>query len=365
MQSLVKSVDEGQIETHVVCLRAYPEFRLKNTHALSETNKLKWNSNRVLGRLGSKFRFSDLGKHIRETQSNIVHSHFGDVGVADSPIVLDSDAEHIVTFYGYDVSRLPASTPSILPKYRKMFQALKYVLCEGPFMASKVHELGCPEEKIIVQRLGVNVQEFEFRPRTWTPGKTLRILMAGAFREKKGMPYAIQAIGRLARTTDLELTIIGEASGSELSIQENEKIELAIKESNLESRVNMLGHLPHAEMTKESYKHDLFVSTSVNASNGDNEGGAPVTIIEMVATGIPVVSSFHCDIPGVVLDGETGWLAKERDIDSIEDCLDKAISSHNDWNRMLRAGRTRIEQEFNLEKQGTKLTKIYTGQFNG
>ena len=64
-------------------------------------------------------------------------------------------------------------------------------------------------------------------------------------------------------------------------------------------------------------KHDVFLAPSVTASNGDTEGGAPVAIIEMAASGMPIVSTRHCDIPSVVLDGVTGLLAAERDSEGL------------------------------------------------
>ncbi len=52
-------------------------------------------------------------------------------------------------------------------------------------------------------------------------------------------------------------------------------------------------------------RHHLFLSPSVTAPDGDSEGGAPVSIIEAAATGMPVVSTTHCDIPQAVDDGVT------------------------------------------------------------
>jgi len=75
----------------------------------------------------------------------------------------------------------------------------------------------------------------------------------------------------------------------------------------------MLGFQPHAILFEEAYKNHIFLSPSVTALDGDTEGGAPVTIIEMAATGMPIISTKHCDIPEVIKDGVTGFLANERD----------------------------------------------------
>ena len=53
------------------------------------------------------------------------------------------------------------------------------------------------------------------------------------------------------------------------------------------------------------------------AKNGDTEAGAPVAILEAHATGLPVISSYHADIPDVVVDGKSALLAPERDVGTL------------------------------------------------
>ena len=56
---------------------------------------------------------------------------------------------------------------------------------------------------------------------------------------------------------------------------------------------------------------------SITAQNGDTEAGAPVAILETQATGLPVISSYHADIPEVVVDGKSALLAPERDVGTL------------------------------------------------
>ena len=111
----------------------------------------------------------------------------------------------------------------------------------------------------------------------------LRVLIAGSFREKKGIPYALEALGRLQQEIPLEITIIGDASER----GEAEKLQIldTIKTHNLWPKTRMLGYQPHAILLEEAYRHHIFLSPSVTASDGDTEGGLPVSIIEMAATG--------------------------------------------------------------------------------
>ena len=64
-------------------------------------------------------------------------------------------------------------------------------------------KLGCPKEKVKVQHLGVDLGKIRFRPRYWQHDKPLNVLLAGTFIEKKGLPYAIKALGRIKNKVNL------------------------------------------------------------------------------------------------------------------------------------------------------------------
>ena len=117
----------------------------------------------------------------------------------------------------------------------------------------------------------------------------------------------------------------------------------------------MLGFQPYSLLMKEAYKHHIFISPSITASDGDTEGGAPVTIIEMAATGMPIVSTRHCDIPEVVEDGVTGFLAPERDVNGLISNIQWLLKNNLSWEPILSAGRKKVEIEFDVHIQSEKL----------
>ena len=82
-------------------------------------------------------------------------------------------------------------------RYAELFASVDRVFCEGPYMASSNVRLGCPEHKVQVHHLGVAVDQIAYQPRSRSAGEPLRILIAGTFREKKGIPDALRAVGEL------------------------------------------------------------------------------------------------------------------------------------------------------------------------
>jgi colanic acid/amylovoran biosynthesis glycosyltransferase len=226
-------------------------------------------------------------------------------------------------------------------------------------MGRALEQLGCPGDKIAVQHLGVELAGIGFTPRQWQPGQTLKVLIAAGFREKKGIPYALQALGRLNREMPIGLTIIGDADPSPSAQEEKQRILAELKQGGLTPVTRLLGYQPYSVLLREAAEHHLFVSTSVTASDGDTEGGAPVSLIDMSASGMPIVSSVHCDIPEIVRHGETGWLAAERDVDGIVSALHRWVDAPQEWPAMLTAARRHIESEYDAVHQGKRLASHY------
>lgn len=63
--------------------------------------------------------------------------------------------------------------------------------------SARLADLGCPREKIALQRLGVDVDSTPFKPRQWRPEQALKVLIAASFREKKGIPDALAALAQV------------------------------------------------------------------------------------------------------------------------------------------------------------------------
>jgi colanic acid/amylovoran biosynthesis glycosyltransferase len=109
----------------------------------------------------------------------------------------------------------------------------------------------------------------------------------------------------------------------------------------------------------------MFLAPSVTAADGDTEGGAPVGLIEMAASGMAVVSTFHCDIPGVVRHGVTGFLAREGDIEDLVRWVRRAMALSDHWPAMARAARRWIAEHFNAVNQGHRLAATYAEAVTG
>lgn len=289
---------------------------------------------------------------VRACRPSLIHAHFGDRGVLMAGLADRHRLPLITTFYGYDVSKLPRE-----PKWRRrlawLFRRGDRFLAEGPHLREALVALGCPPEKAFVQHLGIDLTRLSFEPRI-APDGPVRLLMAASFREKKGLQYGLEAYARLAalRPGAAELTIIGDGPL-------RDSLRRTAEEAGVGGGVRWLGYQPHEAFLEEARRAHLFLAPSVVAADGDSEGGAPVTLLEVQATGLPVLATWHADIPEVVLPGRSAHLVPERDVDALLAGLVQLIDHPERWAAMGLAGRRHVEAAFDAGGQAQRLEDHY------
>lgn len=357
----VRHTPADRVESHVVCERTanLDQFAVPNLHVLARQPRGVQLWDRALRRLHVRLHLGYLARVGRRHRVRVLHSHFGNVGWADRGAAQRMRARHVTTFYGFDVTKLPAADPRWRARYAELFASVAVVLCEGSHMAGRVVALGCPAAKVRVQHLGVDVDAIRCQPRRWDGTSPLRLLIAATFREKKGVPYALAAAARLGAEVPVEVTVIGDAGPDPASRAEKARIMKTVGQLGLAPRTRFLGYQPHQVLFDEAYQHHVLLAPSVTAADGDTEGGAPVTLTDLSATGMPIVSTTHCDIPEVVLHGRTGLLAPERDVDGLVAHLRHLARHPEQWAAMGQAGRAHIEREYNVRVQGERLAALY------
>ena len=297
----------------------------------------------------------------REEGVQLLHAHFGTVGLNNLSLARSLGVPLITSFYGADMSMKLDNGLELSQKYKELFKSGTLFLVEGPAAKQQLLLLGCPQEKIKVYRLGVDVGS-NCRQAPQNPiSDKIRVLMAATFTEKKGMSYGIEAFCQAAQENDrLHLTVVGDARSTkpeEFKIKEN--LHQIVHRYQMSERVNFLGFIKLKQLDELAHQHNIFLHPSVTAKNGDNEGGSPVVITEMQAAGLPVIASRHCDIPQAVIDQETGFLAEERDVTQLKSSL---LQLADDPQLRLRMGRqaiAHIRDQFDARKQGILLGKIY------
>lgn len=221
-------------------------------------------------------------------------------------------------------------------------------------------ELGCSPSKIIVHHMGVNTSLFKFAPRKNNNLNSINILSVGRLVEKKGTEFGVRAVAQIVQKYPrlaIKYSIIGDGV-----LRKN--LETLIGKLGISDSVKLLGSKTQHEVEDIMMRSHIFLLPSVTAQSGDQEG-IPVTLMEAMATGLPVISSWHSGIPELVQDGQSGFLVPERDVDSLVDRLEYLVKHPDIWPKMGQAGRKFVEKNYNINTLNNKLVDIYQKLLNG
>lgn len=299
------------------------------------------------------------GRVLRDRQPRLLHAHFGESGWRWLSLATRLGVGLVTSFYGWDMSAQPRNAAVWRRRYRRLFAGGTRFLCEGPAMAGGLEALGCPRDRIGIQRLGIETRNVVVRPRSRRPDERLTILVAARFAEKKGLPDAIAAAALAAREIDLEVVVAGDAPSTPKGRREAARIEQAARASGLGDRLRFVGVLPHDELLAHAYRSHVFLQPSRTASDGDTEGGAPVALLDMGATGLAALATRHADIPDVVVHDATGWLVDEGDVTALAAYLVRASREPDVVRRLGERAADRVRDEFGAEHCAATLRSHY------
>lgn len=283
---------------------------------------------------------------LKEEKIDVVLAQYGPVGVTILPICRKADVPLVVHFHGFDASHFK-TLEKYAAGYKDMFKYAKAIIVVSETMAEQVKGKECPAHKIILNHYGVNERFFLTKPMYESD-----ILFAmGRFVEKKGPEFTIRAFAKVAGIyPSARLYMAG--VGPLLESCKNLVAELSLSKS-----VFFPGIIKHDMVPAFMQKSIAFVQHSIVAESGDSEG-TPVAIMEASAAGLPVIATIHAGIPDVILDGLTGILVPERDIDKMADAMRRIISNKALARSMGEAGRERIQSKFTMDRYISVLREV-------
>jgi len=287
---------------------------------------------------GKVFRERKFAAFIRGFNPDVIHCHFGPMGVFMSHILeaYKIPIPFATSFYGLDASSMPKNNKAYRCALNKLWERGNAFFAEGPELGNKLIDLGAQSSKVMINPLIVPANDYPPRKTEMNKNKPIQFLMVGRFAEKKGFHLALEALGQLKNEIpEFEITMIGYGE------LENRYKEIIAKHQ-IGDHVHFLGGKNHSGVIQALQEHDVFIHPSLLAQNGDSEGGAPTIIIEAQAVGIPVIASTHADIPFVM--GYHDFLADEGSIDSLKEKIKKAVSITS-WEKCLASGRKKVLEQ--------------------
>ena len=277
----------------------------------------------VFGYLYNFIIFKILGyfplfiRKIKFYKAKILHIHFGNQLIKLIPLIKKLNIPVIVSFYGADAFKFPLLVNN-KKNLEQIFSMAKKILVLGPYMKTHLINLGCQEEKLIIHHLGIQVNRIKYTPRSLTKGH-IRFLLASSFVEKKGIEIVLKALAMLNPKVKFSLDIIGDGPLKE-------KLFTLAGELNVAEKITFHGYQPYDYFLNLAQECDIFLQASKTTKENDKEG-TPMSLVDVMASGMPVISTFHSDIPEIVMDGVTGFLAEENNVEAFYLCISRKNSA--------------------------------------
>jgi len=303
-----------------------------------------------IGTLDNLFSF-DIEKKLADIlkHADLIIAHF-----ADTPALI---AERLSAFSGLPFiivahARDIYLNPDLEQLKKRMNRATKILV---PTLYNKRHlitQLGqqfC--DKIQVIRCGIDLDRFKPKLRENDSCAPTRILSVGRLVEKKGFYDVIRAFYRVhKKCNNVTLKIAGDGPL-------RHKIKRIIKNLDLINVVQLVGNCTHGVIKEEMQQSDIFILASCTTAQGDREG-LPVALLEAAAMELPIISTLHTGIPEGVLNGQSGFLTAEHDIDALACKLELLVKDVDLRRHMGKVGRQFIQSSFSQDVEIDKLITI-------
>ena len=297
-------------------------------------------------------RMTGLTTWLRKKRVKCLHARFGPAGLELLPYARKSRLPLITSFHGFDATKRVKENPAYRRKLKRLFRKGQAFTAVSEHMKKQLVRLGCPERKITLIRSGIDLRKFPMQPAQEVEDGKYRLLSVGRLTEKKGMDTLIKAFRRVSgKYPQAKLIIVGDG-------EEKNKLRRLVKKYKLGKRVVLKGALPHHQVQRELARCHLFVIACKTARNGNQEG-IPNVLMEAMATGRPVISTYHAGIPELVQNNVTGYLVPERSPAKLARKIEQVIEAREEWPQIVARAREKVERSHDIQKQREKLENLY------
>lgn len=281
-------------------------------------------------------RFLDM-----DWNPDVAITHFGCLGLFPAcwKQMRALQAPFVTFFHAHEIS--PYTNNEISKIYRVLFEQKDLLLPISYYWKKKLEVCGANPSRVHVHRMGVDLKRFEF-VKAQPVSEKIKILSVGRFTGQKGYEYALKGVAEFRDRTsvDIEYNIIG-TGGLEQDLKR------LVNDLHLENVVTFMGPQPQ-QVVKEKLKNaNVFLLPSVRDEYGMMEG-IPVAIMESMAMGVPVISTFHSGIPELIEDNVSGLLCEERNALEIAEKLEMLLQEPQLAETLSINARQKIEEEYDI-----------------
>ena len=234
----------------------------------------------------------------------------------------------------YDVLKPRGSTYDLLEEFDQV------IAVEGACQSIEERS-SCPVESI---NPGVDTDQFS--PGNTTLAATKRLLFVGRFVPAKNLTLLIEAFDEVVDNhPDAELVLVGDGP-------RRNQIERAVNRRDLHSHVDFRGYVANENLPQLYRSASGFVLSSKTERY-------PITLLEAMSCGVPVVGPEIGAIPEIIDDGENGLLYPPDSTERLESAISKILSDEELRHFYSQNARNKATEKFDWKRQRDQLIRVY------
>ena len=298
-----------------------------------------------------KFKLSSLfllRNVVKNKSISIIHSHGKGAGIYSRLLGILTRKKVIHTFHGFHIgsyNSIQKKLYILLEKFLSKFTDKIITVSEGE--KQEILNAGiCSSQKIVVITNGVDIPADTVNESNFQQ-KPKKIISFSRFNYQKNTRLLIEICKKLEELEEknlVEFHVYG--SGEEFGL-----IRQLIESNKLGQRIVLHG--------ADSNARDKLVDGFCYISTSRWEG-LPISLLEAMAVGLPVLASNVVGNNDVIIDGENGLLF---DINDPRSCAEKILQLASDkklWGSLSNNARSTVQQKFSVKKMITETEKVYS-----
>ena len=275
-----------------------------------------------------------------------VHAHFGTNSASVAMLARElGGPEFSFTTHGPEEFDKPEAI-----KLGAKVEAARFVAAISSFGRSQIWRRVAAKDwsKVHIVRCGLDAAFLEREP---TPVPDVpRVCCVGRLNEQKGHTLLIEAVAKLVREgVDVQLVLVGDG-------ELRGAIEKRIAELGMQANVTITGWASGDVVRREILASRAMVLPSFAE-------GLPVVIMEALALGRPVISTYVAGIPELIEPGVCGWLAPAGSVDATAEAIRECLATDvKTLTRMGHEGRRRVLALHDVRESARRLKALLEGR---
>ncbi len=284
--------------------------------------------------------FIRLGQLLRQLRPDVLHLHSAKAGLLGRVVAKLQRVPVIYSVHGWSFSMYMGRKARCFQWLERMLMPLTdqlVLVCQRDLNIART-VLGAKPAQLALVHNGIS--EYKAKQKN-ANASSCRLISVARFEEPKDQATLLNAVAAVP-AGNWHLQFVG--SGPTLDSCRQLASTLGL------TQIEFLGE--RSDVAELLAQADLFVLSSLSES-------LPVSVIEAMRAGLPVIASDVGGMAELVIDGENGYLVAAQDVSQMSQRLDKLIADPLLRQQMGSAARRRFEQFFTLEQNGTRLLALY------